>query len=128
MKIIHQLTDISDLDITSDEQQMLTAELIKAFSSAEATNQFWTDYGCFLIHLTHPDDAQNTDGISRDRIERIVNSPEYVTLIGTDEVFMLAMGIIDDAGAGDYLLMPLHQKGTYQHTLMQHVKLNYSSL
>lgn len=128
MKIIHRLTDISELAITSDEQQMLTDELIKGFSNLQATNKFWTDYGCFLIHLTHPDDAQNTDGMSRDRIERIVNSPEYVTLIGTDEVFMLAMGIIDDAGAGGYLLMPLHQKGTYQHTLMQHVKLNYSSL
>lgn len=124
MQIITELGRVAELEISPELQKVLLKTLIKDFPSIDAAVAFWTDYGCFLAHLESRSETVDFDGVSQDCIEHIVKYPEYVTLIGSDEVYMLAMSVLDDAGAGGYLLMPLHQKGTYQHTLMKHVKLN----
>lgn len=124
MKRINQISDISSLNLPNDILEELTIHLESCFDSKAEANQFWSEYGTFLT-LVETGDAdewlEETDKKDGYWLDFIINNPEYVLLLGRNQPHLLALAIIDDAGAGAYLLISFSHQSRYTTILKNHL-------
>lgn len=124
MKRIHHISDISTLGLSKRLSTELMAHLESGFDSPYEAEQFWSDYDTFLTFIEPCDtelELQTVDKQEGYWMDFIINNLEFVLLLDAQEPYLLALAIIDDAGAGIYLLLPLSHQSLYSTTLINHL-------
>ena len=124
MKRISQINQISTLNLPYDISTALTIHLESCFEHKSEAEHFWAEYGTFLILIEETDSPEwigKMDEKDDYWLDSVINFPEYVLLLGTTQPYLLALSIIDDAGAGAYVLIPLSHNSPCVATLKNHL-------
>lgn len=124
MKYINQLTDIPSLSLPIEVTEALTGHLLEGFDTIQEANAFWIEYGTHLTLIEPSDTDIEIDKADKEDgywINFIINNPEYVLLLGTTEPYLLALAIVDTAGAGAYCLIPASHQSHHKKVLKGHI-------
>ena len=110
MKVINEITAISELPIPVNIQNKLYEQLILPFNNSETDAQyFWHDYPTQLV-VIEPSDTDASIQAKNPEIHRLIHrtftTSEFVkSITSDDETYLLALLITGDDGAGFYLLV-----------------------
>lgn len=110
MKVVNQISEIQHLPIPPEIQSQLHAHLTLPFNNNTTDAQeFWDDYPTQLS-LVESSDTDASIQMQNAEIHRLIHdsftTPEYVISITSgDDVYLLALLITGDEGAGFYLLI-----------------------
>lgn len=100
-----KIQDLSDLPITTTQQEQILSILTEPFHDEAETQQAWDELQCELWFLTSISDltADGVDGTDIELLERALTYTEFEDELEQDVV--LTLSIVEDSGKGIYLLM-----------------------
>ena len=118
--------DVKALPLPSAILNALQTELLTPFDGNEnSLVAFWQDSGS-LVYVITDDDGPNVieeqDTIANLRLTMAVDFPEYVMkFTALDQAYFLALTIINDEGAGCYLLINANHASAIPRKLNAHL-------
>ena len=105
MQYINHWPDMSELSLPETVSRDLQQRLLEPFDDESAAKEFWKEAPSTLIILD-PSDSINDleESEAWNEIEFTLTYPEYTLPLSMDYQLMLA--IVNDSGAGIYLVIP----------------------
>lgn len=126
MLILTTFDEVKVLNLPPSINHALQAELLAPFEGDEtALIEFWQDSGS-VVYVMTDDDGPNVineqDTIANLRLTMAVDFPEYVMkFTAEDDAYYLALTIINDEGAGCYLLVNANHASDIPTKLQAHL-------
>ena len=105
MQYINHWPNITNLNIPEAVSQDLQQRLLEPFDSEASAKEFWQETPSTIIILDPSDTiAQLKDSDTWNQIEFALTYPEYTLPLKMD--YQLLVAIVNDSGAGIYLVVP----------------------
>ena len=105
MQYITHWPDMAKLNIPKAVSQDLQHRLLEPFDSEALAKEFWQEAPSTIIILDPSDSITSLKGSDAwNQIEFTLTYPEYTITLNMDYLLMVA--IVNDSGAGVYLVIP----------------------